>query len=91
MEPENLLATGFLPWSLGVTSITDNLAVTVFSGGINTYYRIPTYAFKHFSRYIRPGAVRLNCTPDNPNGISVSAFRHTGNNTLTIVLVNKGG
>jgi O-glycosyl hydrolase len=48
------------------------------------------YAFKHFSRYIRPGAVRLGCTPDNPDGLSVSAYRHEQNGTLTIVAVNAG-
>jgi O-glycosyl hydrolase len=83
--------SGYIPWALGDTSTGSVYAVTVFSGGISTYYRIPTYAFKHFSRYIRPGAVRLACTGDNPAAISVSAYRHTGNNTQTIVMVNKGG
>ncbi len=47
-------------------------------------------AFKHFSRYIRPGAVRLACSPDSPTGLSASAYRHAANGTLTIVLVNNG-
>ncbi|MBD3243263.1 MAG: hypothetical protein GF331_21920 [Chitinivibrionales bacterium] len=48
------------------------------------------YGFKHFSRYIRPGSVRLGCSPDDPDGLSVSAYRHEANGTLTVVAVNAG-
>lgn len=58
-------------------------------------------AYKHFSRYIRPGAQRIgaafanaktatggNSEYDTYNSLNVSAFFHDSNGTLTIVLVN---
>ena len=58
-------------------------------------------AFKHFSRYIRPGAVRIGATfpngksstggrseYDTYHGLSVSAYLHEADRTLTVVLVN---
>ena len=82
--------SAYIPWALGATDTDDRHAVSVFSGGLDTYYRIPTYAFKHFARYIRPGAVRLQCNQDDPQGVSVSAFSHFEQQTLTIVVVNRG-
>jgi O-glycosyl hydrolase len=58
-------------------------------------------AFKHFSRYIRPGAVRVGAafaggnssvggksTYDTYNSLNVSAYLHEADRTLTLVLVN---
>ncbi len=54
-------------------------------------------AFRHFSRYVRPGAVRVEVTPasyggadelDTPNSLNVTAFVHEEDRTVTIVLVN---
>jgi len=58
-------------------------------------------AFKHFSRYIRPGAVRVGATfpngkssvggkseYDTYNGLNVSAYLHEADRTITVVLVN---
>ena len=44
-------------------------------------------AAKHFFRYIRPGAVRLDTTGDTDT-FSASAFVHDADRTLTIVLIN---
>jgi len=44
-------------------------------------------AAKHFFRYIRPGAVRLETTGDTET-FSAGAFVHDANKTLTIVLIN---
>ncbi len=50
----------------------------------------PKYvAFKHFAKYIRPGAIAVSATPDDNNGITASAYVHPENHTLTVVLVNK--
>jgi O-glycosyl hydrolase len=55
-------------------------------------------AFKHFTRYIRPGATRVQTSPsafggtnemDTSNSVDVSAFHHPTNKTLTIVVVNR--
>jgi len=41
----------------------------------------------HFTRYIRPGAVRLVITSED-NMLNAVAFRHTANGTLTVVVIN---
>jgi len=61
-------------------------------------------AFKHFSRYVRPGAVRVGATfangkssiggrsvYDTYNSLNVSAYLHETDHTLTVVLVNMRG
>lgn len=58
-------------------------------------------AFKHFSRYVRPGAVRVGATfangktsvggkgeYDTYHGLNVSAYVHDEDGTITVVLVN---
>jgi O-glycosyl hydrolase len=51
--------------------------------------RGPKYiAAKHFFKYIRPGAVALKTTIDDPR-VTASAYLHEKNHTLTIVLVNR--
>ena len=45
-------------------------------------------AFKHFSKYIRPGSVRLKTTGIDPKGVYVSAFADNAKRTLTSVMVN---
>jgi O-glycosyl hydrolase len=45
------------------------------------------YAFKHFSRWVRPDAVRIGATPTSTN-LGVSAFVHLSNQTVAVVLVN---
>jgi O-glycosyl hydrolase len=44
-------------------------------------------AAKHFFRYIRPGAQRVDVAVDDP-AISASAYVHDGNQTITYVLLN---
>lgn len=46
------------------------------------------YAVKHFSRYVRPGAVRIEASSTNPD-LLVTAFKHKNAKTLTIVLINR--
>ncbi|MDX2195054.1 MAG: BACON domain-containing carbohydrate-binding protein [Cytophagales bacterium] len=49
----------------------------------------PKYnAFKHYSKYIRPGAVRINSTVTGTANISISTYIHDANLTYTIVLIN---
>jgi len=45
-------------------------------------------ALKHFSHFIRPGAVRLNTTVAGSTTLSASSYIHDRDNTLTVVLVN---
>lgn len=49
----------------------------------------PKYvAFKHFSKYIRPNAVRLNTTVSGISNLDASSYIHDADHSVTIVLVN---
>jgi O-glycosyl hydrolase len=51
--------------------------------------RSPKYAaFRHYSRFIRPGAVLVEATPDGA-ALAAGAFWHDASSTLTAVLVNR--
>jgi O-glycosyl hydrolase len=47
------------------------------------------HAARHYFRFIRPGAVRINIPSGRPT-ILASAFHHEANRTLTIVALNTG-
>ena len=44
---------------------------------------------KHFYRYLRPGAVRVQSTSSEPS-ILVTAYEHSVKNTKTIIIINSG-
>ncbi len=46
------------------------------------------FAAKHFYRYVRPGAYRVESASTHPD-VLVSAFRHHANGTQTVVLINR--
>ncbi|MFW5754267.1 MAG: ankyrin repeat domain-containing protein [Marinilabiliaceae bacterium] len=46
------------------------------------------YAAKHFYRYIRPGAIRVNANTKS-DSLLVSAFKHPVKGSLTFVLINQ--
>lgn len=45
-------------------------------------------AAKHYYKFIRPGSVRVDATPDSLTGINVDAYVNDANHTLTIELIN---
>jgi len=47
------------------------------------------HAARHFYRFVRPGAFRVEATPEE-GPVIASAFRHDFDGTLTVVLINKG-
>jgi O-glycosyl hydrolase len=50
----------------------------------------PKYvAFKHFAKYLRPGAIAVETTVADDHGVTASAYIHPKNHTLTLILVNK--
>ena len=46
------------------------------------------FAAKHFYRYVRPGAVRVESASAHAD-VLASAFRHEADGTLTVVLINR--
>jgi O-glycosyl hydrolase len=47
------------------------------------------YVSKHFYRFIRPGAVRVKSTSDDPE-VFVTSFEQAEKGTITLVLINNG-
>lgn len=47
------------------------------------------YAAKHYYKFIRPGAVRVNTSPVSINKVDTSAFLHEEDDKLTIVILNR--
>ncbi len=47
------------------------------------------YMMAHFSKWVRPGDVRIDATESPQNGAYISAFKN-GNNQITIVAINTG-
>lgn len=54
-------------------------------------YSFKFNAAKHYYKFIRPGSVRVDATPDNLTGINVDAYVNDANHTLTIELINASG
>lgn len=46
------------------------------------------FTFSNFSRFVRPGYVRLDCTSEPTPGVNVSAFRNGDHNSLVVVAIN---
>jgi len=46
------------------------------------------FTFSNFSRFIRPGYVRLDCPPAPSPGVNVSAFRSENGESLVVVAIN---
>lgn len=80
--------------------VQGNVSAYVYWGITNTWdshealmkgtdYAANKYSiFKHFSKYIRPGSVRLETHGNDPTGVYVSAFADDQTKTLTSVLIN---
>jgi len=47
------------------------------------------YAARQFSKFIRPGSVRISATPNSTTGVEVSAYVNDTNQTETTVLLNQ--
>ncbi|MFC5531471.1 glycoside hydrolase family 30 protein [Cohnella yongneupensis] len=46
------------------------------------------FTFGNFSRFIQPGAVRIDATPEPASGIYVSAYKDPSTGKLTVVAIN---
>ena len=83
-------------WWLAVSKYDykDGLLYTNYSGS-NTYQSIiqskTLWAFGNFSRYIRPGSKRIECTGANDkNGLMASAYVDSSDSKIIMVFVNVG-
>lgn len=47
-----------------------------------------SYSFMHFSKFVRPNAVRVDVSPSDSQQVSASAYYHPAESTMTVVLLN---
>jgi O-glycosyl hydrolase len=84
----NALAAGncsaFLPWQVSEPSETEHAFMVMDE------FTPKSYTFMHYSRFIKPGALRIEATPGFSE-VQVSAFLHEQNNNLTIIAINPTG
>ncbi len=45
------------------------------------------YAFSHFSKYIRPGFVRIGVSTNKSTGLEITAYK--GNDQIVVVIINQ--
>jgi O-glycosyl hydrolase len=95
-------ASAYVYWQMSDTSDDETEHILLGKKHVQSPTDSKKYAaFKHFSRYIRPGAVRIGAAfrngkssiggrseYDTYNSLSVSAYLHEEDHTLTIVLLN---
>ena len=68
--------------------IADNPSSSIYALMIRTEPTPKYYASKHFYRWVRPGALRIEGSSSHQN-LLVSAFKHEQEGTLTMVLINR--
>jgi O-glycosyl hydrolase len=93
----------YLYWNLAQGGSCGNQTLTGVTSEDGCDTTVAKYcAFKHYCRYIRPGALRIGVTPaeheysvtdtgGRSNGLCTMAFKHPADGTLTIVLANFNG
>lgn len=78
----------FLYWGYWWDEVTPQ--GLIIASGLDSYYETTKryYMFKQFSKFIRPGMVRIDAGSDFPT-LKVSAYKNDKN--LTMVIINKSG
>jgi O-glycosyl hydrolase/ankyrin repeat protein len=76
--------SAWIYWQISDSERSGEYAIMTGSAKTPKYY-----ASKHFYRYVRPGALRVDGVSDDAD-LLVSAFRHDVEGTLSLVLINRG-
>jgi len=77
--------SAYVPWQ--VIGGRDTHHLMVYSRDGRIVYTPKTYAVMHYSRFIRPGAVRVEARPAYGT-VQASAYMHEASGAMTIVLLN---
>jgi glucuronoarabinoxylan endo-1,4-beta-xylanase len=81
-------ATGWLYWMLNGNSwFNDNEGLTDVN--LNPAKRL--YAIGNYSKFVRPGWVRIDTNSNPQGGIYVSAYKDTSSGNFAIVVINENG
>jgi len=68
---------------------TDHPGASEFAFMVDGQPTVKYHVAKHFYRYVRPGAERINAT-SNDSGLKVASFKHPTSGAITHVLINTG-
>ena len=82
----NGLASAWCWWSLRTYGTDDNEGLLLESGSDTKRH----YTLGNYSKFIRPGYVRVEVAGDVPSDVLLSAYKG-GDGTVVIVAINKGG
>jgi O-glycosyl hydrolase len=74
-------ASAFVPWQIAEEKPSEHALMTL--EGMTP----KTHVARHYFKFIRPGAVRVDATPSDA-AVKASAYIHPANRDLTIVLTN---
>ena len=80
-------ANAWLYWWLARGNPSDDESLT--DGGSNVAKR--AYMLGQYSKFVRPGYYRIDATHQPQQGVSISAYRDTGTNTLVVIATNYTG
>jgi|GEM_PF-1458027 len=94
--------SAYLHWQMSDTSSSENEHILLGKNNVSNPHNSKKYcAYKHFSRYIRPGARRVKATFENGwtsigadseyntyQSLNASAYVHEEDMSVTVVLVN---
>ena len=80
-------ANAFLYWRGAHTTNTNQTMIRIDSP---TSYTVPKrlYALGHFSKFVRPGWVRIDATDEAYSGLRVSAYKDPETGDFAIVIIN---
>lgn len=75
-------------WWVFLNPWKDNEGLTDIEG---TTFKVAKrlWAFGNFSRFVRPGYIRIGATPNPEEGVLVSAFKSPRGNHLVVVAINR--
>jgi hypothetical protein len=76
-------------WWLTNPGSSQTLITQSFRQNISNFYTVPTrfWMFGHYSRFVRPGFVRVDATPDNSSSVFVSAYTGEASSGRQIVVI----
>jgi len=76
-------------WWLTNPGNPQSLISQPFNQNISNFYTIPTrfWMFGHYSRFVRPGYVRVDASPDNSSNVFVSAYSGEESSGRQIVVI----
>jgi glucuronoarabinoxylan endo-1,4-beta-xylanase len=87
---EDSVNAWFYWWAI---SNIDDRSALIYLNTDNHTYVVPSrlYTIGHYSRFVRPGYIRLHVTSPSQPGVYLSAYKPRDNSRLVVVAINESG